>query len=67
MNADCIWQSIRIQHVHIEAGLNSDPGNDSFWVEIRDAKDVDRSTHYSSTCRLTQVKIYTGLIASTDL
>ena len=25
--------------------LNSDPGNDSFWVEIRDAKHVDRSTH----------------------
>ena len=45
MNADCIWRSISIQHVQIEAGLNSDPGNDSFWVEIRDAKHVDRSTH----------------------
>ena len=31
MNADCIWRSISIQHVQIEAGLNSDPGNDSFW------------------------------------
>ena len=31
MNADCIWRSICIQHVQIEAGLNSDPGNDSFW------------------------------------
>ena len=45
MNADCIWQSISIQHVQIEAGLNSDPVNDSFWVEIPDAKHVDRSTH----------------------
>ena len=45
MNADCIWRSISIQHVQIEPGLNSDPGNDSFWVEIRDAKHVDRSTH----------------------
>ena len=45
MNADCIWRSISIQHVQIEAGLNSDPGNDSFWVEIHDAKHVDRSTH----------------------
>ena len=61
MNADCIWRSISIQHVQIEAGLNSDPGNDSFRDKIRDAKHVDRSTHYS-TCRSTQVKI-----ASTDL
>ena len=45
MNADCIWRSISIQHVQIEAGLNSNPRNDSFWVEIRDAKHVDRSTH----------------------
>ena len=45
MTADCIWRSISIQHVQIEAALNSDPGNDSFWVEIRDAKHVDRSTH----------------------
>ena len=29
--ADCIWRSICIQHVQIEAGLNSAPGNDSFW------------------------------------
>ena len=49
----------------MEAGLNSDPGNDSFWVKIRDAsKHVDRSTHYYSTMsfRSTQVKI-----ALTDL
>ena len=47
--------------VQIEAGLNSVPGNESFWDKIRDAEHVDRSTHYS-TCRSTQVKI-----ASTDL
>ena len=29
--ADCIWRSICIQHVQRETGLNSDPGNDSFW------------------------------------
>ena len=46
MNADCICRSISIQHVQIEAGLNSDPGNNSFWDKIRDAKHVDRSTHY---------------------
>ena len=45
----------------MEAGLNSDPGNDSFSDKIRYAKDVDRSTYYS-TCRSTQVKS-----ASTDL
>ena len=44
-NADCIWRSISIQHVQIEAGLNSDPGNDSFWDKNRDAEHVDRSTH----------------------
>ena len=32
----------------MEAGLNSDPGNDSFSDKIRDAKHVDRSTHYST-------------------
>ena len=45
-NADCIfgdWSCI--QHVQMEAGLNSDPGNDSFSDKIRDAKHVDRSTH----------------------
>ena len=58
-----IWRSICIQHVQMEAGLNSDPGNDSFSDKIRDAKHVDRSTHYTcSTCRSTQVKS-----ASTDL
>ena len=56
-----IWRSICIQHVQMEAGLNSDPGNDSFSDKIRDAKHVDRSTH-CSTCRSTQVKS-----ASTDL
>ena len=45
MNADCIWRSISIRHVEIEAGLNSDPGNDFLWVEIRDAQHVDRSSH----------------------
>ena len=40
-----IWRSICIQHVQMEAGLNSDPGNDSFSDKIRDAKHVDRSTH----------------------
>ena len=29
----------------MEAGLNSDPGNDSFLDKIRAAKHVDRSTH----------------------
>ena len=50
MNAAWIWRSISIQHVQIEADLNSDPGNDSFWDKIRDSKHVDskhvdRSTH----------------------
>ena len=49
MNADCIWRSISIQHVQREAELNSDPRNDSFWVEIRDAKHVDQSTHQCRT------------------
>ena len=41
-----IWRSICIQHVQMEAGLNSDPGNDSFSDKIRDAEGhVDRSTH----------------------
>ena len=40
-----IWRLISIQHVQMEAGLNSDPGNDSFWDKIRDAKHVDRYTH----------------------
>ena len=44
-NSDCIWRSISIQYVQIEPGVNSDLGNGSFWVEIRDAKDVDQSTH----------------------
>ena len=29
----------------LEPGVNSDLGNGSFWVEIRDAKHVDRSSH----------------------
>ena len=60
MNADCIWRSICIQHVQIEAGLNSDPGNDSFWdksVTLSMLIDL-----FTSTCRSTQVKI-----TSTDL
>ena len=60
MNADCIWRSICIQHVQIEAGLNSDPGNDSFWDKsVTLSMLIDLIT---STCRSTQVKI-----ASTDL
>ena len=45
MKSDCTWRSISIQYVQIEPGVNSDLGNGSFWVEIRDAKHVDRSTH----------------------
>ena len=45
MKSDCIWRSISIQYVQIEPDVNSDPGNGSFWVEIRDAKHVDRSSH----------------------
>ena len=107
MKSDCIWRSISIQYVQMEPGVNSDLGNGSFWVEIRDAKHVDLLTsttlakknwnsraHVAQardlssmhapmfglracfnffgqgsrcTCRSTQVKIYTGLIASTDL
>ena len=64
MNADCIWRSISIQYVQIEPGMNSDLGKGSFWVEIHDAKHLLTSR---CTCRSTQVKIYTGLIASTYL
>ena len=60
MISECIWRSISFQYIRIEAGVNSDLGNGSFWVKIRDAKHVDHS-------RSTQVKIFTGLIASTDL
>ena len=31
--------------LYIEPGVNSDLGNGSFWVEIRDAKHVDQSSH----------------------
>ena len=59
MNADCVWRSICIQHVQIEAGLNSDPGNDSFWDKsVTLSMFIDLLT----TCRSTQVKM-----ASTDL
>ena len=67
MNADCIWRSICIQHVQIEAGLNSDPGNDSLWDKsvtlsmLIELKLIDLLTSTMS-CRSTQVKI-----ASTDL
>ena len=64
---DCIWRSTCIQYVQMEPGVNSDFGNGSFGVEIRDTKHVDLLTsRCRSTCRSTQVKIYTGLIASTD-
>ena len=45
MKSDCIWQSISIQYVQIKPGVNSDLGYGFFWVEIRDAKNVDRSSH----------------------
>ena len=65
MNADCIWRSISIQHVQMEAGLNSDPGNDSFRSKsVTLSMLIDLLT---SRCRSTQVKLYTGLIASIDL
>ena len=44
MKSDCIWWSTSIQYVQIEPGVNSDLGNGSFWVEIRDAQHVDRSS-----------------------
>ena len=56
MISHCIWRSISIHYVQLEAGVNSDLGNGSFWVEIRDAKHVDHS-------RSTQVKIYTKAVA----
>ena len=47
---------------YIEAGLNSDPGNDSFWDKsVTLSMLIDLLTS-RSTCRSTQVKI-----ASTDL
>ena len=45
MKSDCIWRSISIQYVQIEPGVHSDLGNGSFWVEIRDTKHEDRSSH----------------------
>ena len=45
MKSDCIWRSINIQYVQIEPGVNSDLGNGSFGVEIRDAKHADLSSH----------------------
>ena len=32
--SDCIWRSISIHYVQIEAGVNSDLGKGSFWVEL---------------------------------
>ena len=57
-----IWRSISIQHVQIEAGLNSNPGTDSFSdksVTLSMLIDLLTST---MSCRSTQVKI-----ESTDL
>ena len=52
------WRSICIQHVQIEAGLNSDPGNDSFWDKwlksVRLTMLIDLLTG-RSTCRSTKV------------
>ena len=42
---DCIGRSTSIQCVQLQPSMNSDLGNGSFWVEIRDANLVDRSTH----------------------
>ena len=51
INSSCI------QHVQIEAGLNSDPGNDSFWNKsVTLSMLIDQLTS-RSTCRSTQVKI----------
>ena len=66
MKSDCIWRSISIQYVQIDPDVNSDLRNGSFGVEIRDTKHVDLLTS-RCTCTSTQVKIYTDLIASTDL
>ena len=38
----CIWRSTSIYYVQTQPGMNSDLGNGSFWVEIPDAKHVDR-------------------------
>ena len=40
---DCIWRSTSI-HVmsKFSASVNSDLGNGSFWLEIRDAEHVER-------------------------
>ena len=51
----CIWQSIIIQYVQIEPGVNSDPENGSFWVEIRDANHVDRCCWRSTRFRSHQL------------
>ena len=60
MNVDCIWRSISIQHVQIEAGLNSDPEMIPFGTKsVTLSMLIDLLT---STCRSTQVKI-----TSTDL
>ena len=60
----CIWRSIGIQYVQIEPGtLTSEMvpfGSKSVTLSMK----LDLLT---STCKSTQVKIYTGLIASTDL
>ena len=56
-----IWRSISIQQVQMEAGLISDPGNDSFWDKLTLSMLIDLLTSTMS-CRSTQVKI-----ASTDL
>ena len=45
MKSDRIWRSISIQYAQMEPGVNSDLGNGSFWVKIRDAKHADRSSH----------------------
>ena len=55
-----IWRSISVQHVQMEAGLNSDPEMIHFRTKsVTLSMSIDL---LNSTCRSTQVKI-----ASTDL
>ena len=65
MNSDCIWRWISIQFVQIERS-ELWPRK---WILLgwNLWRKACRSTWIWSTCRSMQVKIYTGLIASTDL
>ena len=52
VDSDCSWRSTSLQYVQIQPGVNSDLGNGSFWVEIRDAEHVEL--------------MYASLMVSTD-